>query len=62
VIKKEFLIIKNVSRDDMTAAHRVRLKMMEIMPNNVGGFGYVEKSALLLFETSRWHCKSGYRR
>lgn len=33
-------------RDGMTAAHRVRRKMMEIMPNNVGEFGYVEKVSL----------------
>lgn len=43
--KDEFLNIKNVSRDDMMAAHRVPPQMMGIMPNNVGGFGDVEKSA-----------------
>ncbi|HDP7264261.1 TPA: Presumed portal vertex protein, partial [Escherichia coli] len=41
----EFLNIKNVSRDDMMAAHRVPPQMMGIMPNNVGGFGDVEKAA-----------------
>lgn len=35
--KDEFLNIKNVSRDDMMAAHRVPPQMMGIMPNNVGG-------------------------
>ncbi|MCR2742607.1 Presumed portal vertex protein, partial [Escherichia coli] len=40
-----FLNIKNVSRDDMMAAHRVPPQMMGIMPNNVGGFGDVEKAA-----------------
>lgn len=29
----------------MMAAHRVPPQMMGIMPNNVGGFGDVEKSA-----------------
>lgn len=43
--KDEFLNIKNVSRDDMIAAHRVPPQMMGIMPNNVGGFGDVEKAA-----------------
>ncbi|MCV5632196.1 hypothetical protein OFN23_28950, partial [Escherichia coli] len=40
--KDEFLNIKNVSRDDMMAAHRVPPQMMGIMPSNVGGFGDVE--------------------
>ncbi|CAM4203475.1 TPA: phage portal protein [Shigella flexneri] len=44
--KDEFLNIKNVSRDDMMAAHRVPPQMMGIMPNNVGGFGDVEKASL----------------
>ena len=43
--KDEFLNIKNVSRDDMLAAHRVPPQMMGIIPNNVGGFGDVEKAA-----------------
>lgn len=41
--KGEFLNIKNVSCDDMMAAHSVPPQMMEIMPSNVGGFGDVEK-------------------
>lgn len=44
--KDEFLNIKNVSRDDMMAAHRVPPQMMGIMPNNVVGFGDVEKASL----------------
>jgi len=43
--KDEFLNIKNVSRDDMMAAHRVPPQMMGIMPNNVGGYGDVEKAS-----------------
>ncbi len=37
--------IKNVSRDDMMAAHRVPPQMMGIIPNNTGGFGDVEKAS-----------------
>ncbi|WGL94656.1 phage portal protein [Arsenophonus nasoniae] len=43
--KDEFLNIKNVSRDDMLAAHRVPPQIMGIVPGNVGGFGDVEKAA-----------------
>ncbi|RCG79246.1 phage portal family protein [Enterobacter hormaechei] len=43
--KDEFLNIKNISRDDMMAAHRVPPQMMGIMPSNVGGFGDVEKAS-----------------
>ncbi|ELY5774806.1 MULTISPECIES: phage portal protein [Enterobacterales] len=43
--KDEFLNIKNVSRDDMMAAHRVPPQMMGIIPSNVGGFGDVEKAS-----------------
>lgn len=45
--KDEFLNIKNVSRDDMMAAHRVPPQMMGIMPSNVGGFGDVERASLV---------------
>jgi len=48
--KDEFLNIKNVSRDDMMAAHRVPPQMMGIMPNNVGGFGDVEKAAKVFYK------------
>ena len=34
-------------RDSMMAAHRVPPQMMGIMPNNVGGFGDVEKASLV---------------
>lgn len=43
--KDEFLNIKNVSQDDMMAAHCIPPQMMGIMPSNVGGFGDVEKAA-----------------
>ncbi|MDH5185383.1 MAG: phage portal protein, partial [Gammaproteobacteria bacterium] len=41
--KDEFFNIKNVSRDDVLASHRVPLELMSIVPANVGGFGDIEK-------------------
>lgn len=35
----EFLNIKNVTRDDILAMHRVPPQLMGIVPNNTGGFG-----------------------
>ncbi|OLO03351.1 phage portal protein [Salinicola socius] len=43
--KDEFAGIKNVTRDDTLAGHRVPPQLMGVMPNNVGGFGDVEKAA-----------------
>lgn len=43
--KDEFLSVKNVSRDDQLAAHRVPPQLMGVMPDNVGGFGDAEKAA-----------------
>jgi len=43
--KYEFLNTKNVSRDDMMAAHRVPPQMMGIMSSNVEGFSDVQKAA-----------------
>lgn len=43
--KDDFLNIKNASRDDVLAAHRVPPQLMGMLPNNVGGFGDVEKAA-----------------
>ena len=45
--KDEFLGIKNASRDDVLAAHRVPPQLMGMLPNNVGGFGDVEKAAMV---------------
>ncbi|EPJ4165332.1 MULTISPECIES: phage portal protein [Citrobacter] len=45
--KDEFLNIKNVSRDDMLAAHRVPPQMMGIIPQNAGGFGDVGKASVV---------------
>ena len=43
--KDEFLNIKNVSRDDMLAVHRVPPQLMGIIPQNTGGFGDIEKAS-----------------
>lgn len=45
--KDEFLNIKNTSRDDQLAGHRVPPQLMGIVPNNTGGFGDAEKAALV---------------
>lgn len=45
--KDDFLNIKNSSRDDILAAHRVPPQLMGMLPNNVGGFGDVEKAAIV---------------
>jgi PBSX family phage portal protein len=37
--KDEIFNIKNVTRDDLLAAHRVPPQLMGIIPNNTGGFG-----------------------
>ncbi len=43
--KDDIFNIKNVTRDDLLAAHRVPPQLMGIIPSNVGGFGDVEKAA-----------------
>jgi PBSX family phage portal protein len=43
--KDEFFNIKNVSRDDVLAAHRVPPQLLGIVPTNTAGFGDVEKAA-----------------
>lgn len=45
--KDEFLHIKNSSRDDVLAAHRVPPQLMGMMPNNTSGFGDVGKAAIV---------------
>ncbi|AJA73053.1 TPA: phage portal protein [Mannheimia haemolytica] len=49
--KDEFFNIKNVSRDDVLAAHRVPPQLMGIIPNNTGGFGNVADAAEVFFIT-----------
>lgn len=53
--KDEFLNIKNVSRDDMLAAHRVPPQMMGIIPNNTGGFGDVGKASKVFVRNELMH-------
>lgn len=43
--KDEFWNIKNVTRDDQLAAHRVPPQLLGLLPNNTGGFGDVGKAA-----------------
>jgi PBSX family phage portal protein len=43
--KDEFFNIKNVTRDDVLAAHRVPPQLMGVVPNNTGGFGAADKAA-----------------
>ncbi|MFG5777739.1 phage portal protein [Comamonas sp. J-3] len=43
--KDDFLSIKNASRDDVLAAHRVPPQVIGMLPNAAGGFGDVEKAA-----------------
>lgn len=43
--KDEIFNIKNVTRDDMLAAHRVPPQLMGIIPTNTGGFGAVAPAA-----------------
>lgn len=43
--KDEFLGIKNTTRDDILAAHRVPPQLLGVVPTNSGGFGDVGKAA-----------------
>lgn len=43
--KDEFWNIKNITRDDQLAGHRVPPQLMGIIPQNTTGFGDVEKAA-----------------
>ncbi len=41
----EFFNIKNVTRDDLLAAHRVSQQLLSIVPGNTGGFGAADTAA-----------------
>jgi PBSX family phage portal protein len=43
--RDEFFNIKNVSRDDVLAAHRIPPQLLGIVPSNTGGFGAVGPAA-----------------
>lgn len=45
--KDEFFNIKAVTRDDVLAAHRVPPQLMGVIPSNTGGFGDVQKAAVV---------------
>lgn len=47
--KDEFFNIKNVSRDDVLASHRVPPQLMSIVPSNTGGFGNVKDAAEVFY-------------
>jgi PBSX family phage portal protein len=47
--KDEFFNIKNVTRDDQLAAHRIPPQLLGIIPENSAGFGDVEKAALIFY-------------
>lgn len=43
--KDDFFNIKNVTRDDMLAAHRVPPQLLGVVPSNTGGFGAADTAA-----------------
>ncbi len=47
--KDEFFNMKNVTRDDVLAAHRVPPQLLGIVPSNAGGFGSVAQAAPVFF-------------
>jgi PBSX family phage portal protein len=47
--KDEFFNMKNVTRDDVLAAHRVPPQLLGIIPSNAGGFGSVASAAQVFF-------------
>jgi PBSX family phage portal protein len=48
--KDEFLNIKNVTRDDVLAAHRVPPQLLGVVPTNTGGFGDVRTASDVFFD------------
>lgn len=48
--KDDFVQIKNTSRDDQLASHRVPPQLLGIVPSNAGGFGDVSKAADVFFD------------
>ncbi len=43
--KGEFFNIKNVTRDDLLAAHRISPQLMGIVPSDTGRFGAADTAA-----------------
>lgn len=48
--KDEFMNVKNISRDDLLAAHRVPPQLIGIIPQNSAGFGKVSEALDAFFE------------
>jgi PBSX family phage portal protein len=48
--KDDFTAIKNASRDDVLAAHRVPPGLLGIIPNNTGGFGAAADATRVFFQ------------
>lgn len=48
--KDDFASIKNTSRDDILAAHRVPPQLLGMIPTNAGGFGDVKKAKQVFVE------------
>ncbi|PKR55040.1 phage portal protein [Thalassospira marina] len=47
--KDEFFNMKNVTRDDVLAAHRVPPQLLGIVPSNAGGFGSIQDASDVFF-------------
>ena len=48
--KDNFSDIKNVTRDDILAVHRVPPQLLGVVPSNAGGFGSVKEASQVFFE------------
>ncbi|WP_260591412.1 phage portal protein [Enterobacter hormaechei] len=59
--KDDFSSIKNITRNDMLAAHRVPPQLMGIMPNESSGFGDVEKAARVFAINELYPIMSGLK-
>ncbi|MES2905059.1 MAG: phage portal protein [Pseudomonadota bacterium] len=47
--RDEFMAIKNCTRDDILAAHRVPPQLLGVVPTNSGGFGSISEAAKIFF-------------
>jgi PBSX family phage portal protein len=47
--KDEFFNIKNITRDDQLAAHRIPPQLLGIVPSNAAGFGDVSRAAWIFY-------------
>lgn len=49
--KDEFQAVKNISRDDLLAAHRTPPQLIGVIPQNSGGFGKISEARDAYYET-----------